>query len=159
MKLYIEFENIIDSPMCEIRVNQHSLYKGHVFPSYNFELDIADKDVTLYIEHWDKKPTDTVVEQGKIVRDRSFTLKKLEIDDYDLEELVWQSEFHATDGAVYKSCLFFGPNGTFVLKFINPVLYWMLKTRHELHNNDPTWEQDYNYYTAACKLLNQISNK
>lgn len=159
MKLYLEFDHIVDDPMCNIVVNDQQLYSGAVQPIYDFELDVVDGDISLCIEHWDKRPEDTVVENGKIVCDRSFELKQIKVDNYDLEELIWQSEFRAADGAVYKSCLFFGPNGCFVLNFTKPVLGWILKTRHTLNNNDPTWEQDYHYYIQACKILTQISIK
>lgn len=156
MKLYLEFENIIDQPMCQISVNDQLLYRGAVNPSYEFDLNHDSTAVQLCISHWDKKPQDTVVENQIIVRDRSFEIKKILIDQLDLEELIWQSEFRADDGNTYKSCLFFGPNGTFVLDFDYPVLPWILKTRHNINNNDPHWEQDYNYYTHACKILKQI---
>jgi hypothetical protein len=114
---------------------------------------------TLIIEHWGKKSEDTIVENNVIVRDRSFELDCIKIDGYDLEELKWDSNFHAKDGTVYPSCLFFGPNGCFVLEFEPPVLRWMLQTRHNKNNNDPHWEEDYNYYTEACRLLEQIPPK
>ena len=159
MKLQLKFKNIIDTPMCVIRVNNQELYRGAVPDQYSKEFDFYDIDAILVIEHIDKHPHDTVVENGKIVRDRSFELEQIVIDNYDLEELKWNSEFTASDGSVYSSCLFFGPNGNFALKFNNPVLKWILKTRHEKNNNDPDWEEDYNYYQQACKILQQISQQ
>jgi hypothetical protein len=159
MKIHIEFANVVDLPKCNISVNDRLLYRGEVQTINEFDVDLADGHCCLSIEHWDKNPGDTVVEAGKIVRDRSFELKTIAIDDYDLEELIWQSEFRATDGAVYRSCLFFGPNGTWVLDFTNPILHWILETRHKLNDNDPAWEEDYHYYTEACRILKQISIK
>ena len=156
MKLQLKFKNIIDTPMCVIRVNDQELYRGTVPDQYSKEFDFYDIDAILMIEHIDKNPQDTIVKDGIIIRDRSFELDQIIIDGYDLEELKWASEFRAQDGAVYTSCLFFGPNGKFVLKFSNPVLHWILKTRHEKNNNDPHWEEDYNYYQQACKILQQI---
>jgi hypothetical protein len=159
MKLYLEFENIIDQPVCQIDVNGQQLYRGVVNSSYEFDVTLDNQVVDLHIAHQEKKSQDTVVENGNIVRDRSFEIKKIIVDGYDFEELIWRSEFRAEDRNIYKSCLFFGPNGTFVLTFTYPVLYWILKTRHETNHNDPYWEQDYNYYTHACKILKQISTK
>jgi hypothetical protein len=156
MKLQLKFKNIIDTPMCVIRVNDQELYRGTVPDQYSKEFNFYDIDAILMIEHIDKNPQDTIVKDGIIIRDRSFELDQIIIDGYDLEELKWASEFRAQDGAVYTSCLFFGPNGKFVLKFSNPVLHWILKTRHEKNNNDPHWEEDYNYYQQACKILQQI---
>lgn len=159
MKLHLEFINIVDLPQCKISINHQELYSGPVGEVYDFDLPITQGAVSIIITHWDKKPQDTVVENGKIIHDRSFELKRLTIDGYDLEELIWHSEFRAIDGAVYPSCLFFGPNGDFVLDIALPVLPWMLQTRHSKNNNDPHWEEDYNYYAQACQLLQQISVK
>jgi hypothetical protein len=159
MNLKLNFKNIIDDPMCRIYINEQELYSGPVLDNYNLDIDVAPGSAQLLIEQWDKKPQDTVVENGTIIRDRSFELESIIIDCYNLEELKWASEFQAQDGAVYPSCLFFGPNGQFVLNFEAPVLRWILKTRHEKNNNDPHWEEDYNYYTKACRLLTQILPK
>jgi hypothetical protein len=159
MKLCLKFKNIVDAPMCAIIINNQELYRGEVLDLYDFDVDVADGVAKLQIDHWDKKPSDTVVENNVIVRDRSFELDTVIIDNYNIEELIWKSQFYATDGNVYKSCLFFGPNGSYVLNFYNPVLYWILQTRHQDNNNDPEWEQDYNYYIRACKILKQISTR
>jgi hypothetical protein len=156
MKLKLIFKNIVDAPKCKILLRGTELYSGPVLSDFEYQHDLPAGDCSIVIEHWNKHPTDTIVQDGKIVRDKSFELDKIMIDDYDLEELIWQSEFQSQDGNVYPSCLFFGPNGKFVLNFHNPVLYWILKTRHEKNNNDPTWEQDYNYYQQACKMLAHI---
>ena len=156
MNIQLKFKNIVDSPMCGIYINNQNLHKGLV--PYEFVLTVAvdTADCELVIEQFDKKPEDTVVVDGLIVKDRSFELDKIIIDGYNIEELIWESEFLANDGAVYKSCLFFGPNGKFVLKFTSPVLKWILKTRNDKNNNDPHWEEDYEYYQQACNSLQQI---
>lgn len=159
MKLQIELEKIVDNPRCKIRLNGLELYSGDVMERFEFEHDATTGPMLIEIEHWDKKPEDTVVESDIIVRDRSFQLKKITVDDIDLEELIWHSEFRANDGKVYPSCLFFGPNGCFVLELELPALRWILKKRHEKNNNDPTWDEDYEYYIQACKILKQISDK
>lgn len=156
MKLKLKFKNIVDAPKFKIVVNNNELYSGPVLENFEYDHICAIGPCSLVIEHWDKLPSDTIVQDGKIVRDRSFELDKIVIDDYDIEELIWNSEFLAQDGQVYPSCLFFGPNGKFVLNFYNPALYWILKTRHEKNNNDPLWEEDYNYYQQACKILTQM---
>lgn len=156
MKLQLKFKNIVDSPHCVIRMNEQELYRGVTPADFLNEFEQSESDCILVVEHIDKHPSDTIVEDGKIIRDRSFELEQITIDGYNLEELKWASEFQAKDGAVYTSCLFFGPNGEFILKFNNPVLRWILKTRHDKNNNDPHWEEDYNYYQQACKILQQI---
>jgi hypothetical protein len=159
MKLQLKFNNQSSNPSCAIKINNIELYRGTVKNEYEFFIESANGPCELLIEHWGKLPEDTIVENGVIVKDKSFELEKVVIDDYDIEELIWESEFVSSDGAVYPSCLFFGPTGSYVLKFYTPVVRWMLETRHNKNNNDPHWEEDYNYWTEACKVLTQISNK
>jgi hypothetical protein len=159
MNITLQFKNIIDSPECSIMINDKTVFSGFVMEKFNCNLDIPEGPCTLTITHINKRPEDTVVENGVIVRDRSFELEKIIVDDYNIEELIWQSKFTAVTGEEYESCLFFGPCGSFTIDFYNPVLYWILKTRAEKNNNDPHWKEDYNYYQTACNLLKQISNK
>ena len=159
MKIELQFKNIIDDPRCRIKLNDDLLFSGIVQTVHAFDVVVPLGPCRLTIEHWDKLPEHTIVEQGVIVRDRSFELEQCIIDDYDLQELIWQSRFISTDGEIYESCLYYGPNGEFQLEFENPILRWILRTRHEKNNNDPTWEEDFEYYQQACNRLQLISNK
>lgn len=159
MKILLQFKNIVDAPQCRISINDQLLFSGIAQFNHVFEVDVPLGACRLTIEHWDKLPEHTVVEQGVIVRDRSFELERCVIDGYDLEELIWTSRFVATNGEMYRSCLYFGPNGEFQLDFENPILRWILQTRHENNNNDPYWEQDFEYYQQACKRLQLMSVK
>lgn len=157
MRIQFYLDHIVDSPHCAIAVNGGQLYMGSAQPYHEFDLDVPEGRLEILIRHLDKKPQDTKIENGKITRDRSFELTKIVIDGYDLEELIWNSEFRADNGQTYPSCLFFGPNGDFVLEAEYPILKWILKSRHEKNNNDPDWGQDYDFYTQACRILAQIS--
>lgn len=159
MKIQLQFKNIVDEPRCTIRINNHILFSGIVQLQHVFDVVVPIGACRLTIEHWDKRPEHTVVEQGVIVRDRSFELERCMLDDYDLQELIWSSRFVAAHGEVYESCLYFGPNGEFQLNFENPPLRWILRIRHENNNNDPHWEEDFEYYQQACKRLQLMSIK
>ena len=101
MKLQLKFKNIVDSPHCVIRMNEQELYRGVTPADFLNEFEQSDSDCILVVEHIDKHPSDTIVEDGKIIRDRSFELEQITIDGYNLEELKWASEFRSKDGAVY----------------------------------------------------------
>ena len=74
MNLKLHFKNIKHNPCCKIRVNNTELYAGTVNSFYNFDIKV-DELVTVEIEHYDKKPTDTIVdENGTIIDDRSCLL-------------------------------------------------------------------------------------
>lgn len=159
MKIKLQFKNIIDDPRCTIRINNHILFSGIVQPQHVFDVAVPQGTCRLTIKHWDKLPEHTIVEQGVIVRDRSFELERCILDNYDIQELIWSSCFVADHGEVYESCLYFGPNGEFQLDFENPPLRWILRTRHERDNNDPHWEEDFEYYQQACNRLQLMSIK
>lgn len=153
MKLQLHFKSIIDSPRCKIIVNDIELYNGVVNPAYSFVCDDA-RDVHLRIEHYDKKNSETIVDpNGTIVRDRSFELERIIVDEYDFEHLIWKSFFQSASGEIYHSCLFFGPNGSFNINFRLPILEWLLETNNE---GDDSWREDYEYYNRAMTIVKRI---
>jgi hypothetical protein len=160
MKLHFEFTDIClgannKQPMIDIRLNDASLYAGPVIAEINCEAN-ADEHNCLEILFTNKQQADTVCDSdNKIIKDMNFTLGKIKIDDLDIEELIWQSRYLAGEQE-YPGCLFFGPRGRFVLLFSSPVLKWILSCRHQMTQQDPNWEEDYNYYITACKILNNL---
>jgi hypothetical protein len=160
MKLHFKFDQINfgpgnKEPMIDLKLNNHSLYQGPVLAQLDVETDAGEKNC-LQIMFTNKEHSDTVCDSaGKIVNDMNFNLTKIVIDDHDLEELIWQGKY-VSDKNEYPSCLFFGPAGQFVLNFDYPVLRWILKTRHDINQQDLNWEEDYNYYVNACKILNNL---
>jgi hypothetical protein len=159
MNLALKFKNIQDCnglPRIRIHINDAVVFENEVCPLITVQCHPVDNQIKLRIEHYGKDPsTDTVVDKGVIVQDRSCELDIIEVDGYDLEELRWHSAYHCEDGTVIDKCLFFGKNGTWHIAFELPVLKWILKTRHEINNNDPDWQQDYESYVRACRLLNK----
>ena len=158
MNLVLEFEHINcynGPPLILVKVNDIEYYNGVVDSC----ISLAIPDVThgtLTIEHHGKQNIDTEVQNNIIINDKNFTLKNITIDDYNLEELKWDSSFTAADGNVIPGCLFFGPNGVYKLEFQQPILRWILQTRHQKNNNDPNWEEDYNYYMRAINLVREL---
>lgn len=161
MRIELYFKNINLSPACDILVNNNLYYSGLV--QEHITLEVNDKEYDEYeldIKFTNKLPNDTKVDaNGVIVEDKNFELQKIIIDNYSLEELIWQGNYFSDEGQIYTSCLFFGPKGKFNIKLENPILRWILATRHNINNNDPNWFEDYTYYTEAWKILQQISKK
>lgn len=160
MNLILKFKNINSVqgvPVLDIAINNRSVWHGDV----QAEIDIQHHDcnkVALTISHVDKDPSKhCIVENGKIIADRNCELDEIIIDNYNIEELKWLSSYTTTDNEVLDKCLFFGKNGTWSIELELPILRWILRTRHQLLNNDPTWEQDYESYITACKLLNNLN--
>lgn len=162
MQLTFNFEKINlgpnnKRPEIKITINNATIYVGVVKDSITLDQISSLDNNQLEIAFLNKEHSDTVCNQsGDIIDDMNFSLSKIIIDDNDLEELIWQGQYCSSNNDVYPSCLFFGPPGRFDLLFEYPILRWILKVRNNLNHNDPNWEEDYNYYTAACKILNSL---
>jgi hypothetical protein len=160
MNLTLKFKNINSVqgvPVLDIAINNESVWHGCVEP----EIKIYHKDcehILLSISQVDKDPGQhCVVENGQIVADRNCELDEVIVDNYNIEELKWLSNYTTEDNEILDKCLFFGKNGTWSISLRLPILHWILSTRHQLLNNDPNWEQDYESYVSACKLLNTLN--
>jgi hypothetical protein len=158
MNLALKFKNIQPCnglPRIRIHINDAVVFENTVCPLITVQCHPVDNRINLSIEHYGKDPVvDTVVDNGVIVQDRSCELDTIEVDGYDLQELKWHSAYHCDDGSVLDKCLFFGKPGTWRMACELPVLRWILRTRHEINRNDPTWAEDYESYVRACRLLN-----
>lgn len=160
MKLHFEFDHINfgpnhRTPVIDIKLNHQTLYHGPVV--CELDLHCANNHTNcLEIFFVNKDFSDTACDaNGTIVADMNFCLEKIVIDDTDFEELIWQSTYVCEDQTL-NGCLFFGPKGRFVIDFEYPLLRWILKTRNSINGLDPNWEEDYNYYVNACKILNNL---
>jgi len=157
----LKFKNINSvnnkAPQMAVHVNSKELYKGLVLEQHVIDVDLQEQNI-LKIYFINKEDPDTVIQDGKIVNDLNFELENITLDKHDIQDLIWKGQYVSKDNVI-PSCLFFGPRGYFELHFEYPILKWILKTNHEDHNDDPTWEQDYNYYIEACQLLNKIQKK
>lgn len=160
MNLVLKFKNINSVqgvPVLDISINNQTVWHGDVQPEISITHQ-AECKMSLAINHVNKDAAKhCIVENGQIVADRNCELDEIIIDGYNLEELKWLSSYRTEDNEVIDKCLFFGKNGTWSINLELPVLRWILKTRHELLNNDPTWQQDYESYITACKLLNNLN--
>lgn len=156
MRIDFYFKNINNGPACRVLVNLQEKYTGPVIDCV--PVDVSDSGpIFIQIEFTNKLPSDTQTDaNGNIVADKNFELDRMIIDGYSLEELIWHSVYQTTSGDQFQSCLFFGPPGRFEIFIENPVLPWILKTRHEKYNNDPDWQTDYQHYLTACNILQQI---
>ena len=160
LNILLEFDQINlgphnKTPTIDIKLNNQSLYNGPVVPKIICKGEYMESN-HLEIYFTNKEDKDTIVNNlGYIINDMSFNLTKIVINDHNLEELIWQGKY-MSDIKTYPACLYFGPRGKFVLNFNFPILKWILKTRNEITQNDFGWEEDYNYYINACRILNNI---
>lgn len=156
MNLNIKFKNIqtgprnID-PVIKVLFNDACIYNG-IVKDLDVECNVSNAN-KLQIFFVNKTNCDTSVDNtGKISSDMCFELEEIFADSISFEDLLWSGKYY-TDVTEIDGCLFFGPVGYYEINFEYPILKWKLKTKHDITGSDPNWEEDYNYYVQACKIL------
>ncbi len=101
-----------------------------------FEREVIEgpHELKIRLENKDQK-TDTIIENGAIVKDMLLNIDDITIDDISLGNLLWSAEYHLDVPQVYQdktitqldSCVNLGWNGTYVLKFSSPFYIWLLE--------------------------------
>jgi hypothetical protein len=101
-----------------------------------FERDLEEGEHLLKIrlENKDQK-TDTVIENGQIVKDMLLNIDDIVIDDISLGNLLWTADYQLDHSQEYQGntitkldhCVNLGWNGTYILKFSSPFYIWLLE--------------------------------
>ena len=58
---------------------------------------------------------------NQIVKDKNCELDCVLVDDHNLDELKWQSQYITEDQEILPGCLFFGKNGKWIINFERPI--------------------------------------
>ena len=101
----------------------------------NFERKIDEGQHELKIRLENKVDTDTVTENGEVVKDMLLNIDDIIIDDISLGNLLWSAEYVLDHPQEYKGqtidhldgCVNLGWNGTYILKFSSPFYIWLLE--------------------------------
>ena len=83
-----------DYPMVQICVNDKSLFYDYVEGQQTIEVEVNDLETahTLSIEMTNKGQDDTLVEDGKITRDKFLKICKIYVDGVDIKQYVFQAK-------------------------------------------------------------------
>lgn len=102
----------------------------------NFErtVDEGAHELKIRLENKDQK-TDTIIENGQIVKDMLLNIDDITIDDISIGNLLWTAEYHLDAPQVYQgktitqldNCVNLGWNGTYILRFTSPFYIWLLE--------------------------------
>lgn len=101
----------------------------------SFERKVDEGPHVLKIRLENKTTSDTVVENGEVVKDMLLNIDDITIDDISLGNLLWSAEYILDKKQTYKGqeidhldgCVNLGWNGTYVLKFTSPFYVWLLE--------------------------------
>lgn len=121
---------------------------------------------TLEIEHFDKTSKDTQIINGKISADTKFTIKSINIDDFDIPtSLLYLSEFKPNWKNLVKPKNFpdvlrqsftIGPNGTWKFKFETPIEDWLIKDRKEKNEKIKNIKTYESYEVSTESVIDHI---
>jgi hypothetical protein len=110
----------------EIKLQSHTI---------QFDRTIFEGEHNLKIRLENKLITDTVIENGEIVKDMLLNIDNITVDDISLGNLIWDAEYHLDQPQEYQGktidhldhCVNLGWNGTYILKFTSPFYRWLLE--------------------------------
>jgi hypothetical protein len=143
--------NIDDNTMWEGKVHRHLMWSGIVNQNspnntrvIEFSKEIPEgNEVRLNIVLENKTDDQTVIENGKVMKDQLLHIKSIEIDDIDIESTIWEGEYTPIYGKTWykeqleagitppimmKNITCLGANGTWTLKFKSPFYLWLLES-------------------------------
>lgn len=126
-------------PEFSIYVNDNLIQKGAVDQTgkivVEFDHELSEGVNSLRIQLTNKEPTDTVIENGEIVKDMLLNIDNITIDGISLDQLLHNSyyildqeqSFNGQKITRMDSCINLGWNGTYVLEFSSPFYIWLLE--------------------------------
>jgi hypothetical protein len=101
--------------------------------SFKRKVDEGAHELKIRLEN--KTTSDTVIENGEVVKDMLLNIDDITIDDISLGNLLWSAEYvldkpHEYQGKTIDhldGCVNLGWNGTYILKFTSPFYIWLLE--------------------------------
>ena len=98
MKFHIElFADYWDkAPQVKVDINNDVIWDGTVtdIETIKHEKEVYDEEeVKLNITLYSKTDDQTVIENEKVIKDQLLHIKNIEIDDVDIEDLIWEAEY------------------------------------------------------------------
>ena len=136
-------------PVADINIDNKSYFKKEITGTKDkptiieFEHELEEsKSYNLIINRSGKNKRETVVEDGKIVKDQLLHIKSIEIDEIDIGSLVYEGIYKpeypepwATQQAeagnklpeTLKNVTEMGHNGTWTFTFESPFYMWLLE--------------------------------
>jgi hypothetical protein len=131
MKFYIQLSpNYWDKPpKIKIDVNNDIVWDAYITDNkvIEFTKEIPnDTKAKLNITLYDKTQDQTIVANGKIIKDQLLFLIKIMLDDMDIEKLIYSAKY--TVGTEVKNEItVLGQNATWCLEFETPLYMWFLE--------------------------------
>lgn len=118
-------------PRAKVKLDGVVLFQGEVSQpltlKHEFNLIEGDHVIEVLLTNKDGR-RDTIMENGKIVKDMLLTIDSVVLDDIDLGYLVTTGSIYETDeGNKHTNMTNLGWNGSWKLPFTSPVYMWLLE--------------------------------
>tara|TARA_B100000214_G_scaffold211938_1_gene153952 strand:- start:352 stop:831 length:480 start_codon:yes stop_codon:yes gene_type:complete len=136
-------------PTCKVSINDIEVWSGNIDGTkdkptvikFNHQLE-ADQEYNLKLDRQGKDNSQTIVENGEMVKDQMLHIKSILIDEIDIGSLVymgvykpeypepWQSEQIKAGIELPETQKFvteMGHNGTWTFTFRSPLYMWLLE--------------------------------
>ena len=149
-KIGLSGSSQVKHPKFKISINDTEFVNGELKGGVNeteyfeFDVPVAEGKNSLIIEFNNKSVHDTIMDSnGVIIADLLLNIDSVEIDDIDLNSLLWtSSEYRPNYPETYKiktaqsgqelsesiiNCVNLGWNGKWVLPFTSPFYIWLLE--------------------------------
>ena len=147
MKFHIELSADYwdKAPQVKVDINNDVVWDGTVIniETIKYEKEIlSEEEVKLNITLYNKQNDQVILKDGKVIKDQTIHIKRVEIDEIDIEDLIWEAEYtpiydpvwydeQVADGnsppQVTKNTQSMGINGTWCLTFKEPFYLWLLE--------------------------------
>jgi len=140
LKLELDSEWFRSIPSIRLKLNDDILMSSEIREPTTIEktLEVEDgKEYKLSIEFHNKSKFDTIIENGKIIKDTLIKIKKVEIDYVDItsslftnkEKFYYEHDNNGTSDTVLEPYYgVMGCNGSSVISFRSPFYEWLLET-------------------------------
>ena len=136
-------------PIADISIDSKNYFKEEITSTNDkptiieFEHELEEgKSYSLIIDRLGKNKTQTIVEDGKIVKDQLLHIKSVEIDEIDIGSLIYEGVYkpkypkqwaiQQTEAGnklpeTLKNVTKMGHNGTWTFTFESPFYIWLLE--------------------------------
>jgi len=118
-------------PRVKVKLDSVVLFQGEISEpvkvTHDVNLTEGNHEIEVILTNKDGR-RDTVIEDGKIIKDMLVTVDSVLLDDIDLGYLITtKSSYVTTEGESYSNMTSLGWNGSWTLPFTSPVYMWLLE--------------------------------
>lgn len=122
-------------PKAKVLLNENLIFDGIITELKVIEYSclLNEGSHKIIVELYDKDKYQTVLENGKIIKDQLLNINNITFDEIDIGHLIWtKSNYYPTikdplQEYPFKNCVNLGWNGAWEFEFTTPIYIWLLE--------------------------------